>query len=97
MAETFQRGRRASLRRLDGDPLALLVGLFDCALVLVLALALQVSQGKAPAVGAEVPRERRELPKYRVADGKAEGDGARLGVAYQLPNGEVVFVPDAPK
>jgi hypothetical protein len=97
VVETFARGRRSSLRRLDGDPLALLVGLFDCALVLVLAIALQVQQEKDAAAGAQVPKERRELPKYRVAEGKAEGDGARLGIAYQLPNGEVVFVPDAPK
>jgi hypothetical protein len=76
--------------------LALLVNLFDLSIVLVLALAVHI-RPDAPAAGAEaiqVPASRSELPKFRRADGKAEGDGTRLGIAYQLSNGEVVFVPE---
>jgi hypothetical protein len=84
-------GRRRSLRSVDGDPLALLVGLFDGALVLALAVALQVG-GAAP--DHAVPEQHEALPRYQEAAGRAAGDGSRLGIAYRLGNGEVVFVPD---
>lgn len=103
MAERFprlRRGVRSSLRSNDSEPLALLVNLFDLAIVLVLALAVHIQAQTATgqrsaAEDARVPDTHRELPRYRQADGKSEGDGTRLGVAYQLSNGEVVFVPDA--
>lgn len=88
-------GRRVSLRRSDGDPLALLVGLFDCALVLVLAVALHAQRTTHGAPADPVPAERRALPRFRRAEGEAHGDGARLGVAYQLADGQVVFVPES--
>ena len=40
------------------------------------------------------------LPKIKievvVPDDQLPGEGARLGVAYQLPDGTVVYVPEAP-
>ncbi len=94
----LRRGIRSSLRSSDGEPLALLVNLFDLAIVLVLALAVhiqvQATTTRTATEDARVPDAHRDLPRFRPADGKSEGDGTRLGVAYQLANGEVVFVPD---
>ncbi|MCA8949137.1 MAG: DUF2149 domain-containing protein [Planctomycetes bacterium] len=42
-----------------------------------------------------MPVSRETLPRYREAEGQATGEGSRLGIAYRLANGEVVFVPDA--
>lgn len=94
MVEWTGRGRRRALRTVDGDPLALLVGLFDGALVLALAIALQVG---APATDSAIPEQHEALPRYQQAPGRAAGDGSRLGIAYRLANGEVVFVPDDAK
>lgn len=90
-------GKRQLLQGADGDPLSLLVGLFDGALVLALALGLQArpAPNSANDDADPVPVQREHLPRYRAADGQAQGDGSRLGVAYRLANGEVVFVPDA--
>lgn len=93
-------GKRQLLQGADGDPLSLLVGLFDGALVLALALGLQArpapnSANDAAHAADPVPVQREQLPRYRAADGQAQGDGSRLGIAYRLASGEVVFVPDA--
>jgi hypothetical protein len=96
--------RRRRLRtNLEDDPFALLVNFFDCAIVFALGfmialLARQPSGAAATAgpgerPGAEVPggavRER-----FRIAHEKAKGAGERLGIAYRLPSGDVVYVPD---
>ena len=36
----------------------------------------------------------RTLPRYRAAGGLGRGPGQRLGVAYVLDGGDVVYVPD---
>ncbi|AMV18343.1 DUF2149 domain-containing protein [Planctomyces sp. SH-PL14] len=36
----------------------------------------------------------RKLPSYRVSEDKLSGQGQRLGTAYRLQSGEVVYVPD---
>jgi len=93
-------GKRRLLQGADGDPLSLLVGLFDGALVLALALGLQTRSAPEASVADRqsadpVPAQREQLPRYRPADGEAQGDGSRLGIAYRLASGDVVFVPDA--
>lgn len=35
-----------------------------------------------------------EIERYRMTDEYIGGNGRRLGVAYLLPNGEVVYVPE---
>lgn len=35
-----------------------------------------------------------EVKVQRVTDKSLSGEGTRLGTAYQLPNGQVVYVPD---
>lgn len=39
-------------------------------------------------------REGHKLDHYRVSRDKLTGEGQRLGTAYQLTTGEVVYVPD---
>ena len=35
-----------------------------------------------------------KIDRYRVSSEEMGGNGQRLGVAYRLPNGEVVYVPE---
>jgi hypothetical protein len=42
-----------------------------------------------------VRKDGRRIKVERVSDKKLSGDGDRLGVAYRLPNGSVVYVPEA--
>ncbi|MFH2000055.1 MAG: DUF2149 domain-containing protein [Planctomycetota bacterium] len=36
----------------------------------------------------------KELKKFRVSDEQLGGEGERLGICYQLKNGQMVYVPD---
>jgi hypothetical protein len=36
-----------------------------------------------------------EIEAYRVTGEQLEGDGERLGTAYRLANGQIIYVPDA--
>lgn len=90
------------------DPLSGLVNLFDLWMVFSIALLLALvaavhlpehaSQGdqagdkNAPA-GAP-SQDRNPLDNFRVSHEKLTGEGHRLGTAYRLKNGEVVYVPD---
>lgn len=37
-----------------------------------------------------------EIDAYEVTGEQMSGDGERLGTAYRLANGEIIYVPDAP-
>ncbi len=42
-----------------------------------------------------ITRQGTEIEAYRVtADEVASGDGERLGIAYRLPDGQVIYVPE---
>ena len=41
-----------------------------------------------------VSKDREEIRVQRVTDQTLSGQGTRLGVAYELPNGQVVYVPE---
>ena len=42
-----------------------------------------------------ITRQGTEIEAYRVtADAVAGGDGERLGIAYRLPDGQVIYVPE---
>lgn len=93
--------RRAARRRLldvdlDEDPLALLVNFFDCALVLALAFLVAAERRSAAAAGGDPVTDRRErLERFRPTTARRTGPGQRLGVAYRLEDGQVVYVPEA--
>ncbi len=92
----------------DEDPAAGLVNLFDvwiafaAALLLALMSFLNIrpkadaaSGSPSQAVTDMVDPSRLKLEKYRVSSDKAGGDGQRLGTAYRLKSGEVIYVPDS--
>ncbi len=97
----------------DVDPLAGLANLFDAAMVFAVALllALVAAQGSPQLAKAsqptsdtedeqarEVPdQEAKEMTHYRPSTKTLGGKGRRLGVAYRLDSGEVVYVPDTGK
>lgn len=103
--------RRRWDRDVDDDPLGGLVNLFDLWIVVVVALTLALagrssSSSGSPAESAdagtptstEVPAERQiAMPKFRPSDSTLTGQGQRLGTAYRLSSGEVVYVPEAPE
>lgn len=89
---------------LEDDPLAGLVNLFDVWVVFAIALlvsllgavrASQLAEAGRISKTTEVSQEdRTKLDRYRVSVEKLSGEGTRLGTAYRLESGEVVYVPD---
>jgi hypothetical protein len=53
--------------------------------------ALEAGDGERPA-GRQI-----KLERYRVTTQSRGGEGTRLGTAYRLKSGEVVYVPDDPR
>lgn len=88
----------------DDDPLAGLVNLFDLWMVFSIALLLALvaasrltdASRSAQASGPQAPAEdaANKLEHFRASRDKLTGEGQRLGTAYRLKNGEVVYVPD---
>jgi len=94
----------------EDDPLAGLVNLFDVWMVFSIALLIAMigaarsqasSAATSPSDAAAASQtleplieKRRKLPSYRVSEDKLSGQGQRLGTAYRLQSGEVVYVPD---
>ena len=90
------------------DPMNGVANLFDIALVFVAALLIALvtrlpNSNSHFAAGASAernsnngatPREGKELAKFRVGNRTVGGEGQRLGIAYQLPTGEVIYVPE---
>ncbi len=93
---------------LEDDPLAGLVNLFDLWMVFSIALLLALvnylqfksvaSSAAAEADNSGTPvkpdQQTEKLDHYRISHEKLQGEGTRLGTAYQLSSGEVVYVPD---
>lgn len=93
------RLHRRLLAREDPDPLAGVANLFDVALVFAVALLIAVVEGsrlleRSAGGGDPTPEARVSLPRYRLGQGQRRGPGTRLGVAYRLESGEVVYVPE---
>src|SRR5262249_27516841 len=91
----------------DDDPLAGLVNLFDLWMVFSIALLLAlvsasrlpttstVTESSAGAGSRELPSQQQfKLDHFRISKERLTGEGDRLGTAYRLKSGEVVYVPD---
>jgi hypothetical protein len=92
----------------EDDPLAGLINLFDLWMVFSIALLLSLavflksppppaeSQRTAAGVSPQelISRRAKQLPHYRESREELSGEGERLGTAYRLKSGEVVYVPD---
>ena len=88
-----RRAHRRWAWTVEDDPLSGLANMFDLwvvfAIALLLALVSRAAHEGAPA--ADMQR----LDRFTVGDGRLTGAGERLGTAYRLESGEVVYVPDA--
>lgn len=93
----FRRAREWD-RLFDEDPAAGLLNLFDVWIAFAAALLLAtVSYYSRPAPGRENTDKSVKIDRYRPSNEKVTGNGERLGTAYRLPNGDVVYVPETVK
>ncbi|RMF40890.1 MAG: DUF2149 domain-containing protein [Planctomycetota bacterium] len=100
---------RSVLASNEQDPLEGVSNLFDVAMVFSVALLIgmvgRVFRGASlmrmsitdvvNRFPDNAPDVAQHIDRYRIADQELSGNGYRLGVAYQLPTGEVVYIPDS--
>ncbi|MEZ6045250.1 MAG: DUF2149 domain-containing protein [Planctomycetaceae bacterium] len=95
------------LNQQDEDPLTSVANLFDVAMVFAVALLLalvtryqltdtDVTLVKNPGEPNMeiIHRDGEKLTHYQLSETSLNGDGERLGTAYRLKSGEVVYVPE---
>jgi hypothetical protein len=110
----MKRKRRYSLlTQDDGDPLSVVVNLFDVAMVFAVALmvAMVMHMNMAEVFGNEdftivknpgqenmeiIQKKGREIETYKASRQPQDGGtrGRRLGTAYELEDGRIIYVPD---
>ncbi|HAN96177.1 MAG TPA: hypothetical protein DCQ98_01495 [Planctomycetaceae bacterium] len=102
------RGRRSRPWRSesDDDPTSGLVNLFDLWMVVIVALLVLLVRlpidapsrvASEPAADADpTPVDLLPLERFRESDRQLTGRGVKLGIAYRLENGEVVYAAEAP-
>lgn len=109
-----KKHRYPLLQQDDGDPLSVVVNLFDVAMVFAVALmvAMVMHMNMTEIFSQEdftivknpgkdnmeiIQMKGHEIETYK-ASGKTTGTngqkGKRLGTAYQLENGQIIYVPD---
>lgn len=82
----------------EDDPLAGLINLCDLWIVLAVCFLLSALSGvsvRQEAGAGTATSGLKRLPRYRVSTDSLTGRGKRLGIAYRLQGGEVVYVPDS--
>ena len=102
----FMRSREPS-GEADHDPMASVANLFDIALVFIVALlfALMARFGqdilRKPSAKVDdagkmeiLTKQGKKIRRLKQSNEKAEGRGVRLGTAYRLQDGTVVYVPE---
>ncbi len=115
MLNVMRRNRRASLlQEDDGDPLSVVVNLFDVAMVFAVSLmvAMVMHMNMSEVFGQEdftivknpgkenmeiIIKEGKEINTYKATGATSDGGGSqgkRLGTAYQLEDGRIIYVPD---
>ena len=94
----------------EEDPLSGVANLFDAGMVLIAALLLALtvawkngvprsgpsSEANADPVLERLEKESLKLDTFRPTGRELGGEGQRLGTAYRLKNGEVVYIPESP-
>jgi hypothetical protein len=86
----------------EDDPTAGLVNLFDVWMIFAVALLLAlVAAGvvrkpaaEAAASAGAAPVRGQTVERIRLSPGRLSGEGERLGVAYRLKSGEIVYIKD---
>ena len=78
----------------DSDPMGTVANLFDVAMVFAVAFTMVKNPGKENM--EIITKEGQEIKKYTPSeDQKTSGKrGKKVGVAYQLENGEIIYVPE---
>jgi len=91
----------------EDDPAASLLNLFDVWIAFAVALLLAMAayynrpfqslktEQAAAAQMEQLKKKGVKLDRYRPTNEKLSGSGERLGTAYRLANGDVVYVPEA--
>ncbi|TNE71222.1 DUF2149 domain-containing protein [bacterium] len=41
-----------------------------------------------------IEKKDNQIVKYKGSEGTGEGNGKKIGSAYQLPNGEIIYIPE---
>ncbi|AMV32954.1 hypothetical protein VN12_12570 [Pirellula sp. SH-Sr6A] len=96
-----KKTRRWDLDR-EEDPLSGLVNLFDLWIVVVIALILVLAKSaqQVPSMQSRVDdpfaatKDSLPIETFRATDSELTGKGTRLGTAYRLESGEIVYTPD---
>lgn len=108
-----KKHRNRLLTEDDGDPLSVVVNLFDVAMVFAVSLmvAMVMHMNMAEMFGKEdftivknpgqenmeiIQKKGREIETYKASGQTQAGSpkGRRLGTAYQLEDGSIIYVPD---
>ena len=91
------------------DPILSVVNLIDVFLVIIAALLLAVANSAVNPFGSEsvtviknpgqpnmevIVKDGRKIDRYRASGEIGEGEGAKAGVAYQMKDGSMVYVPE---
>lgn len=108
-----QRRRQNAFKGDEGDPLSVVVNLFDVAMVFAVALMVAMVMNlnmtevftkedftivKNP--GKEnmeiISKEGNKINRYRPSEEESDDQkrGKRVGIAYELENGEIIYVPE---
>ena len=90
----------------DADPLSVVVNLFDVAMVFAVALMVAMTEVftqedftivKNPGKDNMeiIMKEGNKINKYTPSNEQSSGSkGKRVGIAYELENGEIIYVPE---
>jgi hypothetical protein len=87
-----QRRHRHLLRIEDDDPLAFVANLFDVAMVF--AVALLFAYSAANSARTEPIDPNRVVDRLVETGRSTTGEGQRVGTAYRLTDGRIIYVPE---
>ena len=82
----------------DADPISVVSNLFDVAMVFAVALMVALVMVKNP--GKEnmeiITKEGQKINRYTPSEDqqKSGKKGKKVGIAYELDNGEIIYVPE---
>ena len=92
--------RRLLRKEEDSDPMSVVSNLFDVAMVFAVALMVAlVSRYNMTEMFSQeiITKEGQKINKYTPSenqDTKSGKKGKKVGIAYELDNGEIIYVPE---